>query len=81
MVDPKAWYTSKVVWLGVITTLLGVIPIATDLASQTAITPAAIGTALTGVLMVIVRIWFTDTPTTKPLGIGDKSTSSNAPKT
>jgi hypothetical protein len=28
---------------------------------------------LTGILIVIVRVWFTDQPTTKPLGIGAKS--------
>jgi len=69
----KAWFASKVVWLGIITTLLGVIPIVTELASQTAITPAAVGTALTGILIVIVRVWFTDSPVTPPLGIGAKS--------
>lgn len=73
MADPKAWYTSKVFWLGIITTLLGVIPIVTELASQTAASPAEIGTALTGVLVVVMRIWFTDAPVSKPLGIGSKS--------
>lgn len=66
----KAWYQSKVFWLGVITTLLGAIPIISDLASQTAITPAMIFTALTGILIVVVRVWFTDSAVTPPLGIG-----------
>lgn len=69
----KSWFTSKVVWLGIITTLLGVIPIVTELASQTALTPTAVGTAATGILIVIMRIWFTDQPVTHPLGIGKKS--------
>lgn len=75
MADPKAWYTSKLFWLGILTTVLGVVPILTELASQTSVTPAAVGTAVTGIVMVIVRIWFTDSPTTKPLGIGSKSTA------
>lgn len=66
----KAWYQSKVFWLGTITTLLGIIPIVTELAAQTALTPAAIGTALTGILIVVVRVWFTDSAVTPPLGIG-----------
>lgn len=76
MADAKPWYQSKVFWLGVITTLLGVVPIITELASQTALTPAAVGTAMTGVLVVIMRVWFTDAPTTKPLGIGEKGSGS-----
>lgn len=72
MTDPKAWYQSKVFWLGVVTTLLGIIPIVTELASQMTVTPAAIGTAATGILIVIMRIWFTSEPVTKPLGIGTK---------
>jgi len=74
--DTKPWYQSKVFWLGVITTLLGVIPIVTELASQTSVNPAALGTALTGILVVIVRVWFTDAPVTHPLGLGDKSDKS-----
>jgi len=77
MTGSKLWYQSKVFWLGVITTLLGIIPIVTELASQTAVTPAALGTAATGILIVIVRVWFTDQPTTKPFGIGEKD---NGPK-
>lgn len=77
MADEKAWYTSKLFWLGVLTTVLGVVPIVTELASQTSVTPAAVGTAVTGVVMVIVRIWFTDAPLTKPLGIGEKSNTAS----
>lgn len=76
----KAWYTSKVFWLGVITTLLGIIPILTELAAQTAITPAAAGTAATGILIVVVRVWFTNEPVTHPLGIGSSKSDSAAPK-
>jgi hypothetical protein len=71
MDDVKAWYKSKIVWLGFAMTALGIIPIVTELASQTAITPAQVGTALAGIITVFVRIWLTDEPVTKPLGIGD----------
>lgn len=57
----KAWYKSKVVWLGVITTLLGAVPVLVDLANAYNIPVAAVGTAVIGVLTVVVRVWFTDT--------------------
>ena len=75
----KSWLSSKVVWLGIITTLLGVIPLITDLANQALVTPTpaalvtAVGTTLIGILTVIVRVWFTDVPVTHPLGIGKPS--------
>lgn len=72
MTEPKEWYKSKVFWLGMITTLLGVMPLLDELVKQTALTPSALITFVTGVLIVIVRVWFTDQPLTKPFGIGNK---------
>lgn len=57
----KAWYQSKIVWLGIITTLLGVVPILVELAKAYNVDAVAVGTAVIGILMVIVRVWFTDT--------------------
>jgi len=58
----KKWYKSKLVWLGVIVTLQGVIPLVVDLLSKGAVSPADIGVALSGFLTVILRVWFTDAP-------------------
>lgn len=68
----RSWYTSKIVWLGVITTLLGVLPLIDELVKQSPITPSSIIALITGVLIVIVRVWFTDPMVTlsKPFGIG-----------
>ena len=68
----KSWYKSKIVWLGVITTLLGVLPLIDELFRQSPITIPSIITLITGVLIVIVRVWFTDPLVTlsRPFGIG-----------
>ena len=57
----KAWYQSKIVWLGILTTILGVVPILVELAKAYNIDAVAVGTAIIGILTVIVRIWLTDT--------------------
>lgn len=57
----KAWYQSKIVWLGILTTILGIVPILVDLAKAYNVDVVAVGTAVIGILTVIVRIWLTDT--------------------
>ena len=57
----KVWYKSKLVWLGVLITFQGMIPIATELVNKQVISPADVLVALSGVATVIIRIWFTDT--------------------
>lgn len=59
-VEPKPWYKSKIVWLGIITTLLGVVPVVTQLANAYGVNAAEVGTAIIGILTVIIRVWFTD---------------------
>ena len=58
----KLWYTSKTVWLGVITTLIGALPLVADLVARVAISPQDVILTGVGVLAVILRVWFTDTP-------------------
>ena len=57
----KKWYQSKLVWLGVITTLLGVLPLVQQLVSQASIQPADFVALFSGILTVILRVWFTNT--------------------
>lgn len=57
----KAWYQSKIVWLGIVTTILGIVPILVELARSYNVDVVAVGTAIIGILTVIVRIWLTDT--------------------
>lgn len=58
----KAWYQSKMVWLGVIQTIIGILLIVQDfIASGKAFDIAGIVMIVIGALQVILRIWFTDT--------------------
>ena len=56
----KRWYLSKLLWLGVVMTLLGAVPV---LQALFAGDPANIGNileAIGGFLVVVLRVWFTD---------------------
>lgn len=66
---PTPWYVSKTVILNVITTVIAIlsfIPQANVVPEQ--YYPYIL--AAVGVLNIILRIWFTATAVTKPLGIG-----------
>lgn len=58
----KKWYQSKLVWLGVVQTLIGAGQLVADLLKQSAITPTDITLLATGILTVILRVWFTEVP-------------------
>jgi hypothetical protein len=53
------WYKSKLVWLGVIMTVLGVLPLVTSLLNQTVVQAQDFVGLFGGILTVILRIWFT----------------------
>jgi hypothetical protein len=61
----KPFYQSKIVWLGVFVTLQGVMPIVIDLLGRATVDPADLAVAFSGVLTVILRVWFTDAPISK----------------
>jgi hypothetical protein len=56
----KKWYTSKTVWLNILTLALGLATIVSK------ILPAPIGFAVTAILIpalnLVLRIWFTNQP-------------------
>jgi hypothetical protein len=57
----KAWYQSKLVWLGIILTISGALPFVSELVKVQPITPEAVIALVGGILTVILRVWFTDT--------------------
>ena len=65
MNTPIPWYKSKLTWLGVIMTLLGVLPLVQSLLAQTVIAPADFVALFGGILTVVLRVWFTDAPIAK----------------
>jgi hypothetical protein len=60
--DPKPWYLSKTVWLGVLTTVAGVAVYFSDPAHTPALTSSSIALAAVGVVNVLLRVWFTAAP-------------------
>ena len=60
------WYKSKLVWLGVIMTIAGILPLLASLLSQTTIAPSDFVGLMGGILTVILRVWFTNTTISTP---------------
>jgi hypothetical protein len=57
----KPWYTSKTLWVGVCTTITGLVPLVVELILKQPADPAAIATAVgslvLGAIQVIRRVW------------------------
>lgn len=62
----KAWYQSKVVWVGVISTLLGVLQLFAEWYDKGDFSVSGVVALVIGVLVIILRVWFTDTPIDTP---------------
>lgn len=59
----KPFYLSKLVWLGIVQTLLGSLSvIASFLQSGKPLDPLGIVLIVSGILTVILRVWFTEEP-------------------
>jgi hypothetical protein len=59
--DQKPWWKSKIVWLGVINTLIAGLELGGVFLDTGDFSPVAISQLVIGILMVIARIWFTNT--------------------
>lgn len=57
----KAWYQSKLVWLGIVQTLIGSLGLLADYLANGAYTPEQVVLLFSGILTVILRVWFTNT--------------------
>lgn len=65
----KSWYTSKLVWLGVVQSLISILMLAQEWYARGDFSvPAIIGLVI-GALMVVLRVWFTDMPIETPKAI------------
>jgi len=58
----KKWYQSKTVWLGIITTLIGALGLVSDFLGKPTSSPQDITLLLSGILGVVLRVWFTSQP-------------------
>lgn len=66
----QLWYTSRTVWLNAITTIIAILTLIPQVAGVIPDEYHKYILIAVGSLNVVLRIWFTDSPVTKPLGIG-----------
>jgi hypothetical protein len=55
--DTKPWYQSKLVWMGVLTALLGIIPLVQEMIDKGPVDTTAILTLVSGVIVIALRVW------------------------
>jgi hypothetical protein len=64
------WWQSKVTWAGIVTTLLGIVPLVAVFSRLLAPTAETIidgaATLVAGILVVVWRVWFTNTVIATP---------------
>ena len=56
----KFWYESKLVWLGVITTLIGALQLVAEFLKAGTFSPDSVVLLVVGILGVVLRVWFTE---------------------
>jgi hypothetical protein len=59
--ETKKWYESKLVWVGIATCVLGIIPLIQEMIAKGPVGVDSILTVISGAIVVILRVW-TDTP-------------------
>lgn len=57
----KFWYESKLVWLGVLQTLIAVGQALAVYLEAGDFSPSSLVLFVTGILTIILRVWYTDT--------------------
>lgn len=61
----KQWYQSKLVWLGIIQLLIGTLSVISEFLAKADYSPVAVTMLMSGILVVVMRIYFTDTQISK----------------
>lgn len=60
MANTKYWWESKLVWLGILETIIGVATFLADWLRESDYSPASVALLVAGIATVILRVWFTD---------------------
>jgi uncharacterized membrane protein HdeD (DUF308 family) len=58
----KSWYQSKTIWIGILTTLAGVIPLVVELINKQSFDAGAIAAVVLGVIQIVRRVWLDGQP-------------------
>lgn len=66
----QPWYTSRTVWFNFLTSLVAILTLVPQVAGVVPDEYVKYILLAVGALNIILRIWFTTSPVTKPLGIG-----------
>ena len=56
----KAWYQSKLIWLGILITLQGAIPLVQEMLAKGPVDSQSVLALVSGILVIVIRVWFTD---------------------
>lgn len=64
----QPWYTSRTVWFNAITSLVGILTLIPQVAGVIPDEYLKYILLAVGALNVVLRIWFTDSPVTTPVG-------------
>lgn len=56
----KAWYLSKLTWLGIVQFLIGALGLLAEFLKAGDYSPFAVTMLVSGILVVIMRVWFTN---------------------
>lgn len=60
--EPKNWYESKLVWMSIITTLIGALGVVQEIIAKGPVDVNAVILIASGILGVVLRVWFTSQP-------------------
>ena len=58
--NEKQWYKSKLFWLGVLQVLIASLQLLSQLLQQASVTPSDVTLFASGVLTIVLRVFFTD---------------------
>jgi len=58
----KPWYQSRTIWIGILTTLAGIIPLVVDLVNTETIDAGALAVIALGIIQVVRRVWLDGEP-------------------
>ena len=58
----KPWYQSRTIWVGILTTLAGVIPLVVELINKQSFDAGAIAAVVLGVIQIVRRVWLDGQP-------------------
>lgn len=60
MGNTKHWWQSKLVWLGILETVIGIATFLSDWLRESDYSPASVALLVAGIATVILRVWFTN---------------------